>query len=130
MSITGLETNEFALFNNGITVLSYDTDFNEKIGQKDRAQLILTQPQIINGGQTAFTLSRLYEQFVVEDGNKQIFDNKEVLLKVITFHPEDQVSQDEYLKLIQSISRATNQQSQVNEGNSCTLVVPNFCSIY
>ena len=117
MSITGLETNEFALFNNGITVLSYGTDFNEKIGQKDRAQLILTQPQIINGGQTAFTLSRLYEQFVVEDGNKQIFDNKEVLLKVITFHPEDQASQDEYLKLIQSISRATNQQSQVNEAD-------------
>lgn len=101
-SITGLKTNEFALFNNGITVLSYGTDFNEKIGQKDRAQLILTQPQIINGGQTAFTLSMLYEQFVVEGSDKQIFDSKEVLLKVITFHPQDQASQDEYLKLIQS----------------------------
>lgn len=47
LSITGLNTNEFALFNNGITILSYDTDFNEKIGQKDRAQLIISQPQII-----------------------------------------------------------------------------------
>lgn len=75
----------------------------------------LHNPQIINGGQTAFTLSRLYEQFVVEGSDKQIFDSKEVLLKVITFHPQDQASQDEYLKLIQSISRATNQQSQVNE---------------
>ena len=54
---------------------------------------------------------------MVEGNNKQIFDNKEVLLKVITFHPEDQASQDEYLDLIQSISRATNQQSQVNEGD-------------
>jgi hypothetical protein len=54
---------------------------------------------------------------VVEGSDKQIFDSKEVLLKVITFHPEDQASQDEYLKLIQSISRATNQQSQVNEGD-------------
>jgi hypothetical protein len=35
-SITDLTTNEFALFNNGITVLSYGTDFNEKIGQKDK----------------------------------------------------------------------------------------------
>jgi hypothetical protein len=37
--------------------------------------------------------------------------------QVITFHPEDQSSQDEYLRLIQSISRATNQQSQVNEAD-------------
>jgi len=116
-SVTDLETNEFALFNNGITILSYGTDFNEKIGQKDRAQLIIAQPQIINGGQTAFTLSRLYEQFVIDGNKKEIFDNKEVLLKVITFNPEDQASQDDYLKLIQSISKATNQQTQVNEAD-------------
>ncbi|MEK6280341.1 MAG: AIPR family protein [Acidobacteriota bacterium] len=117
LSVTGLKTNEFALFNNGITILSYGTDFNEKIGQKDRGQLIIAQPQIINGGQTAFTLSRLYEQFVIEGQKKEIFEDKEVLLKVITFHPEDQASEDEYLKLIQSISKATNQQSQVNEAD-------------
>lgn len=62
-------------------------------------------------------MSRLYEQFVIEDNKRDIFDNKEVLLKVITFHPEDQSSQDDYLKLIQSISRATNQQTQVNEAD-------------
>jgi len=49
MSITGLQTNEFALFNNGITILSYGTDFNEKIGQKGQSPTHLAQPQIING---------------------------------------------------------------------------------
>jgi hypothetical protein len=117
LSVTGLSTNEFALFNNGITILSYDTDFNEKIGQKDRAQLILARPQILNGGQTAFTLSRLYERFVLGGEKKDIFESKEVLLKVITFHPEEESLEDEDLKLIQSISRATNQQSQVNEAD-------------
>ena len=56
-SITDVTTNEFAIYNNGITFLSYETKFNETIGQKDLAQLIITQPQISNGGQTAFTLS-------------------------------------------------------------------------
>ncbi len=116
-SITDLTTNEFALFNNGITILSYGTDFNEKIGQKDKAQLIIAQPQIINGGQTTYTLSRLYEDYVIKNKKSDLFDNKEVLLKVITFHPEDQASQAQYLDLIESISKATNQQSEVNEAD-------------
>ncbi|MFA4917959.1 MAG: AIPR family protein [Thermodesulfovibrionales bacterium] len=116
-SISDLETNEFALYNNGITVLSYGTDFNEKIGQKDKGQLILTQPQVINGGQTAFTLSRLYEENIINGNKPNIFENKEVLLKIITFHPDDQLSQNTYLELIESISKATNQQSQVSEAD-------------
>ena len=116
-SITSLETNEFALYNNGITVLSFETDFNEKIGQKDKGQLILRQPQIINGGQTAFTLSRVYEDLVLSGIKPDVFDNKEVLLKVITFHPEDESRQDSYAGLIEAISKATNQQSAVNEAD-------------
>jgi hypothetical protein len=116
-SIINLTTNEFALFNNGITILSYGTDFNEKIGQKNKGQLIVTQPQIINGGQTAFTLSRVYEEYVINGKKPEVFDNKEVLLKVITFHPEDALSEGEYLDLIEAISKATNQQSQVNEAD-------------
>lgn len=116
-SIVTLSTNEFALYNNGITILSYGTDFNEKIGQKNKGQLIVTQPQIINGGQTAFTLSRVYEDYVVSKKKPDIFESKEVLLKVITFPPEDTLSQDEYLDLIEAVSKATNQQSQVNEAD-------------
>ena len=36
-SIEKRTTNEFALFNNGITILSDETHVNERIGQKDRA---------------------------------------------------------------------------------------------
>lgn len=116
-SITDLQTNEFALFNNGITVLSYETLFNEKIGQKDKGQLILTQPQIINGAQTAFTLSRIYEDQVLSKKQPDIFENKEALLKVITFHSEDQSLPDSYVDLIEAISKATNQQSIVTEAD-------------
>ena len=91
------------------------------IGQKDKGQLIITAPQIINGGQTAYTLSRLYEDYVItsDEKNKKpnIFENKEVLLKVITFHPQDLSSPSEYLDLIEAISKATNQQSEVNEAD-------------
>ena len=116
-SILALSTNEFALYNNGITILSYGTDFNEKIGQKDKGQLIITQPQIINGGQTAYTLSRIYEDFIVTKKQADIFENKEVLLKIITFHPDDQSTVSSHLDLIEAISKATNQQSVVNEAD-------------
>ncbi len=116
-SVINMNTNEFALYNNGITLLSYGTDFNEKIGQKDRGQLIVCQPQIINGGQTAYTLSRIYEEYVLTGKNKKIFDEKEVLLKVITFDPRDDFSDIDHIELIEDISKATNQQSQVNEAD-------------
>ncbi len=116
-SIENIPANEFALFNNGITMLSFGTDFNERIGQKDRAQLIITQPQILNGGQTAFTLSRLYENLVLTEKKVDVFNGKEVLLKIITFHPEDQMALEDNLGLIEAISKATNQQSQVSEAD-------------
>lgn len=103
------KTNEFALFNNGITMLSDETNINEKIGQKNKAQLRIKNPQIINGGQTSFTLSRLYE----ENRNKvdEVFGDKEVLLKIITLLDEN--SDANKLKLIDEISNATNKQTPV-----------------
>ena len=104
------ETNEFALFNNGITMLSEETYINEKIGQKNKAQLTVKNPQILNGGQTCYTLSRIYEENKfpnVED----IFNEKEVLLKIITLR--DNNSEEEKLNLIDSISNATNKQTPV-----------------
>lgn len=104
-SITNQSTNEFALFNNGITLLSEETYINEQVANKGIAKLLVKNPQIINGGQTSYTLSRLYE----ENEDKSIFEKKEVLLKVITLPPE--ASRKE--QLIERISNATNHQTPV-----------------
>lgn len=104
------KTNEFALFNNGVTMLSDETYINEKIGQKNKAQLIVKNPQIINGGQTSFTLSKIYEENI--SGNlDDIFQGKEVLLKVITLLGKN--NHQDKVELINSISNATNQQTPV-----------------
>jgi len=109
-TITNTETNEFALFNNGITMLSDETFISEKIGQKYRAQLIVKNPQIINGGQTSYTLSRIYAENLNGDV-ESIFENKEVLVKVITL--QDNNNHDDKISLINSISDATNKQTPV-----------------
>jgi hypothetical protein len=113
-TILNTQSNEFALFNNGITMLSDETFINEKIGQKNKAQLIVKNPQIINGGQTSFTLSRIYEENI-NNKVEHIFENKEVLLKVITLiqNNGEIYSQEEKFNLIDDISTATNQQTPV-----------------
>ncbi len=119
-SITDLKSNDFALFNNGITMLSDNTFYSDRVGKRNEAALIVTNPQIINGGQTAFTLSRIYEEHLKDGKNLDIFKTKEVLLKVITFdHDEENESivDPEKLKLIESISRATNNQTAVTEAD-------------
>jgi len=104
--------NEFALYNNGITMLSDDTGLNEKIGQKNKARLNVTNPQIINGGQTAYTLARIYEELQPEELEKT-FEGKEVLLKVITLNSSTGTTEQDKLSLIEAISEATNQQTAV-----------------
>lgn len=116
-TITNKTTNEFALFNNGITMLSDETSFNERIGQKDKAQIIIENPQIINGGQTAYTLSRIYEEIVEGKRANTTFNNKEVLLKIITFGKSVEANEDHKLKLIEEISKATNRQSEVSDAD-------------
>ena len=114
-TITQRNTNEFALFNNGITMISDDTDISEKVGQLRKAQLAVKNPQIINGGQTAYTLSKIYDSMTEEDA-KKVFEGKEVLLKVITLiNEEDRLA--EKIKLIDDISTATNQQTPVIEAD-------------
>jgi hypothetical protein len=104
--------NEFALYNNGITMLSDETNLNEKIGQRNRAQLNVRNPQIINGGQTAYTLSRIYEE-TPEHEREALFAGKELLLKVITLSREGQTGTKSKVDLIEAISIATNQQTVV-----------------
>ncbi len=114
-TILGRDTNEFALFNNGITMISDDTDISEKVGQLRKAQLAVKNPQIINGGQTAFTLSKIYES-MSEDEARRVFEGKEVLLKVITLLNDDDKLRNK-IKLIDEISTATNQQTPVMEAD-------------
>lgn len=107
-------TNEFALYNNGITMLSDETYINEKIGQKNKAQLTVKNPQIINGGQTSFTLSRILHDCPT-NRTEEVFGGKEVLLKVITLI--DNSTHKDKLQLIEDISNATNKQTPVNNAD-------------
>ncbi|MDZ4654260.1 MAG: AIPR family protein [Coriobacteriia bacterium] len=116
-TIVHKQTNEFALFNNGITMLSDETGFNQQVGAKDKAQVVVSNPQIINGGQTAFTLSRIYEQVLNGDLGPSVFQDKEVLLKIITFSTNGGTSSEDRLHLIEDISRATNSQTPVTEAD-------------
>lgn len=44
-SIYDIKTNEFALFNNGITMLSDETIYSDKVGKKTRQRLLLLIPK-------------------------------------------------------------------------------------
>lgn len=107
------DSNEFALMNNGLTILSDETNLNERIGQHNKAQLRLLNPQIINGGQTAYTLSRALNEDKANAEAK--FAGKEVLVKVITLTPKDPaiINAAERQRLIDEISAATNRQTTV-----------------
>jgi len=109
-TILNTKTNEFALFNNGITMLSDETFINERIGQKNKAQLLVKNPQIINGGQTSYTLSLIFQENL-NNNVEEIFLGKEVLLKVITLL--DKNDDESKVELIEEISTATNQQTPV-----------------
>lgn len=109
-TIVDTKTNEFALFNNGITIISDETSINERMGKKSQAQLLIKHPQIINGGQTSYTLSRIYED-LTKSGDLSAFEGKEVLLKVITLVDNDNAQAKQ--KLIDEISNATNKQTPV-----------------
>nr|WP_294791171.1 AIPR family protein [uncultured Mucilaginibacter sp.] len=109
-TILDKDTNEFALYNNGVTMLSDETYINERIGQKNKAQLIVKNPQIINGGQTSYTLSRIYEENINGDF-ENIFLDKEVLIKIITLLDNNDHSKK--IELINDISNATNLQTPV-----------------
>lgn len=116
-SIKDLKTNEFALYNNGITMLSRNTLYSDDTFQENTAQLIITQPQIINGGQTAFTLSRLWEDVLAGKMGEESFAGKEVLLKIITLPSEGLENEIDHLELIETISKATNHQTPIDEAD-------------
>jgi hypothetical protein len=110
-------TNEFALMNNGLTILSDETNLNERIGLRNKAQLRLLNPQIINGGQTAYTLSRVLQEDAASAATR--FEGKEVLVKVITLTPKNAQTNNanEKMRLIEEISVATNRQTAVTNAD-------------
>jgi len=111
-SIISNDYNEFALYNNWITILCSNAEFNNAIGKKWQWILKITNPQIINWWQTSFTLSRIYEDVINNNFQESIFDNKTVLLKVIK---DIDLKIDG--KIIEKISRATNRQSYVKDAD-------------
>jgi hypothetical protein len=111
-SITENEKNNFAILNNGITILSDNINISDSTGAENQGQMILTKPQILNGGQTAFTLSSIFDEFEQKEENPLI--GKEVLLKIITPIKSSTITDTKFIDLI---SNATNQQNEVSEAD-------------
>lgn len=111
-TIKNTTKNEFALRNNGITILSEYSSVTDRTGVSGEGQLIIKDPQILNGGQTASTLAMM-----VEDPEIGIaaFESKEVLLKIIE-RPKGK-TEEELAEFIESISDATNKQSKIVEAD-------------
>jgi len=115
-SVVSTSLNEFALFNNGITMISDECNINPNIGKKGWAEMELTNPHIVNGGQTAYVLSRIYEDIEKGRLSPSTFNSKEVLLRVIELGP-DKPSNRGRANLIDAISKASNAQSKVDEAD-------------
>lgn len=101
-SVSKTDHNEFSLLNNGITVICNEVSYNDNTAQRGKASITVSNPQIVNGGQTAFTLAHLYEN----GSDHSIFDKKEVLTKFIIIVGD----RDE---MIEKISDATNNQNPI-----------------
>jgi hypothetical protein len=84
--------------------------------QRGSAQVVLRNPQLINGGQTAYTLARIYEACVEAD-DFRVFTGKEVLLRVITLVGLPASRQEARLNLIEAISKASNSQTKIEESD-------------
>lgn len=112
-SIIERQNNMFSLLNNGLTLLSDDTSHTTKTGKKGIGLLEITNPQIINGGQTAHTLATILEDPRIDNS---VFEGKEVLTKIITFDDtfDDEVKKTQF---IEQLSIATNNQSTVKESD-------------
>lgn len=109
--------NEFALFNNDITLISDGTLISSNTAKQGRAQVVVTNPQLVNGGQTAFTLGRLYER-AETTGDFKVFKGKEVLLKIISFLPSTKsIPEAAKHQLIGDISKASNSQTKIDDAD-------------
>lgn len=97
-----MDYNDFAILNNGITILATNVKPNDKNGKKNIVDLHLYDPQIINGGQTAYTLSKLYKD------HSSKLKNKEVLLRIIEIKDANE-------SFLNDVSKAANKQNVIND---------------
>ncbi|SEA68356.1 AIPR family protein [Nitrosospira multiformis] len=111
-TIKNTTKNEFALRNNGITILAEFSSVTDRTGATGEGQLIIKDPQILNGGQTATTLAMMLDD---PHAGRAAFESKEVLLKIIE-RPKGG-SEEELAEFIESISDATNMQSKIYEAD-------------
>lgn len=116
-SIKEEASNAFALFNNGLTIICDQTSISSDTAKQGTAQVVVRNPQLVNGGQTAYTLGRIHDE-CVKTGNFSVFKGKEVLLRLITFVGSQKNPVDsERLTLIGDISKASNSQTKVDESD-------------
>ncbi|WP_176307931.1 AIPR family protein [Burkholderia ambifaria] len=111
-TIKNTTKNEFSLRNNGITLLADYSSVTDRTGVSGEGQLIIKDPQILNGGQTATTLALMFEDPEV---GVSAFESKEVLLKIIE-RPKGK-TEEELSEFIETISDATNKQSKIVEAD-------------
>lgn len=116
-SIRSTTGNNFALFNNGVTIISDSTKVSSDTARRGIGQIFLTNPQLINGGQTAYTLATIYAD-CLNTKDFSVFKGKQVLLRVITFTARSTAANiPARSSLIAAISRASNSQTNVDESD-------------
>lgn len=109
-SIVKGSNNDFSILNNGITIIADNIKISTERGSETEGQLLLHNPQIINGGQTAYTLSNIYEDKRI---NNKCFERKEVLLRIVRMEN----SSNNHIEFLKKISDSTNSQTKVDEAD-------------
>ena len=115
------DNEDFALLNNGITMMCSDFDCCTQNGLDNSVNIHIVDPQIINGGQTGFTLSRM-----LYDKPEQL-KGKKVLLRIIATDKEKKEAnkseeirsnlKDAYNSFVGMISDSTNLQTKIEEAD-------------
>lgn len=79
--------------------------------------MVVRNPQLVNGGQTAYTLGRIHDE-CVKTGDFSVFKGKEVLLRLITFVSSQKgAAEARRQQLVGDISKASNSQTKVDESD-------------
>lgn len=115
------DNEDFTLLNNGITMMCSDFDCCTQNGLDNSVNIHIVDPQIINGGQTGFTLSRM-----LYDKPEQL-EGKKVLLRIIATDKEKKEAnkseeirsnlKDAYNSFVGMISDSTNLQTKIEEAD-------------
>lgn len=104
---------DFTLLNNGITMICSQYESTTRTGKSNTTKITIDNPQILNGGQTAYTLSKILD---TEENCLEKMKGKKVLLKVISIYKDEQNEAD-YRTFVNKISDATNKQTKIDEAD-------------